>query len=207
MICTKLYPRLYLYHFLKFWKKYTTLALFLNGRFTQKRTETKLTKQNKAKALVWNFFPQPAVGDIQLLFNISPLIILCWGQKILQIATRFFAIFPRFHKKAKNWRFSRDFYLKTGLPPQFSTLGKIWSNFVLCSQVLFYKKMAIFSRKIAKSLRFLKKCAKIAKFAISEGLMVISEKYFLATLNKTVWSRFKIVSEVKAKGQVSWVMT
>ena len=76
MISTKLYPRLHLYHFLKFWKKYTTLALFLNGRFTQKRTETKLTKQNKAKALVWNFFPQPAVGDIQLLFNISPLIIL-----------------------------------------------------------------------------------------------------------------------------------
>ena len=77
LISTKLYPRIAFYHFLKFWKKYTTLTLFLKGRLTKKRTETKYTKQNRANALLWNFFPHPAVGDIQLLFTISPLIILC----------------------------------------------------------------------------------------------------------------------------------
>ena len=76
LISTKLYPRIAFYHFLKFWKKYTTLTLFLKGRLTKKRTETKYTKQNRANALLWNFFPHPAVGDIQLLFTISPLIIL-----------------------------------------------------------------------------------------------------------------------------------
>ena len=79
LISTKLYPRIAFYHFLKFWKKYTTLALFLKGRLTKKRTETKFTKQNRANALLWNFFPHPAVGDIQLLFTISPLIILCYN--------------------------------------------------------------------------------------------------------------------------------
>ena len=78
LISSKLYPRTTFYNFLKNWKKYTTLALFLKGRLTKKRTETKFTKQNRANALLWNFFPQPAVGDIQLLFSISPLIILCF---------------------------------------------------------------------------------------------------------------------------------
>ena len=89
LISTKLYPRIAFYHFLKFWKKYTTLALFLKGRLTKKRTETKYTKQNRANALLWNFFPHPAVGDIQLLFTISPLIILWFGTNFVSASNIF----------------------------------------------------------------------------------------------------------------------
>ena len=40
LFSTKLYLGVGFYHFLKFWKKYTTLALFLKVCLTQKRTET-----------------------------------------------------------------------------------------------------------------------------------------------------------------------
>ena len=100
LISTKLYPRTYLYHFLKFWKKYTTLAHFLKRRLTQKRTETKYTKWKRVSTLVWDFFPHPAVGDIQLLIDISPLIILWFF--INTNFLKFFRVFPPLFELRKN---------------------------------------------------------------------------------------------------------
>ena len=121
LISTKLYPRIAFYHFLKFWKKYTTLTLFLKGRLTKKRTETKYTKQNRANALLWNFFPHPAVGDIQLLFTISPLIILWkeftkWGSVL-----HFFRHLEIFKQRVQRRHFSKILSARSGNCP---TLGK-----------------------------------------------------------------------------------
>ena len=81
-----------------------------------------------------------------------------WLQKILQIARRFFAIFPRFQKRVKNRRFSRDFYVKTWLPPQFLTLWKNGTILGFICKFYLKKKLANFGQELAKSPRFLMKC-------------------------------------------------
>ena len=83
------------------------------------------------------------------------------------------AIFTRnsaISEKSQKRRFFRDFYVKTGLPPRFFTLGKI-----LGFGYKFYlkEKLAIFGQKIAKTPRFLEFFGKIAKF----GFLRVSGRF------------------------------
>ena len=75
LISIKLYLKVVSYHLSKNWKNTTTFALFLKGRLTQKRTETKQTIQNRAKALLLDFFPQRVLIESQLSPSVSVYIL------------------------------------------------------------------------------------------------------------------------------------
>ena len=75
LISIKLYLKVVSYHLSKNWKNTTTFALFLKGRLTQKRTETKHTIQNRAKALLLDFFPQRVLIESQLSPSVSVYIL------------------------------------------------------------------------------------------------------------------------------------
>ena len=85
LISIKLYLKVVSYHLSKNWKNTTTFALFLKVCLTQKRTETKHSTQNRAKALLLDFFPQKVLIESQLsrsvsvyILSVHLLIILSW---------------------------------------------------------------------------------------------------------------------------------
>ena len=75
LISIKLYLKVVSYHLSKNWKNTTTFALFLKVCLTQKRTETKHSTQNRAKALLLDFFPQRVLIESQLSPSVSVYIL------------------------------------------------------------------------------------------------------------------------------------
>ena len=75
LISIKLYLKVVSYHLSKNWKNTTTFALFLKVSLTQKRTETKHSTQNRAKALLLDFFPQKVLIESQLSRSVSVYIL------------------------------------------------------------------------------------------------------------------------------------
>ena len=75
LISIKLYLKVVSYHLSKNWKNTTTFALFLKVCLTQKRTETKHSTQNRAKALLLDFFPQKVLIESQLSRSVSVYIL------------------------------------------------------------------------------------------------------------------------------------